>query len=127
MTGKIRLGLLGASVSGRWFSWAHFPALKARFRADCGLRDDAQSAEAARKAKRGRGSRFNVAPPGTPAGEAINIGPSYAAFAGAIRSGSSNHPAMAMHRVIDAMRQASDTAREVRLALAQASSGAACR
>jgi hypothetical protein len=60
-------------------------------------------------------SRFNIAPPATPAGEAVNIGQLYAAFAGPIRGGSSNHPtfetAMAMHRVTDAMRQPSDMTR----------------
>lgn len=63
--------------------------------------------------------RFTVVPPGTPADESTNIGQLYAGFAEAIRSGSSNHPtfetAVAMHRLIDAMQQASDTGREVRL------------
>jgi predicted dehydrogenase len=63
--------------------------------------------------------RFTVATPGTPAGEATNVGQMYALFAEAIRSGKGSQPdfgtAVALHRLVDAIKQASDTGREVPL------------
>jgi predicted dehydrogenase len=62
-------------------------------------------------------SRFNLVTPGTPAGEAINVGQMYTLFAQAIRSGESGQPtfetAVELHQLVDAIRQASDTGREV--------------
>jgi len=66
--------------------------------------------------------RFTFAPPGTPAGEAENVGQMYALFAKsiqerAIRGGESRRPnfatAVDLHRLIDGIKQASDTGREV--------------
>jgi len=61
--------------------------------------------------------RFTFAAPGTPSGEAGNVGQMYALFAQAIRDGNSRQPtfetAVELHRLIDAIRQASDTGREV--------------
>jgi predicted dehydrogenase len=61
--------------------------------------------------------RFTLAAAGTPSGEAINVGQMYALFAQAIRDGESRQPtfetAVELHRLIDAVRQASDTRREV--------------
>ena len=55
--------------------------------------------------------RFTIATPGTPAGEAINVGQMYAAFAQAIRGGDSSQPtfetAVDLHRLIDAIAQSS--------------------
>ena len=59
--------------------------------------------------------RFTIATPGTPAGEAINVGQMYAAFAQAIRGGDSSQPtfetAIDLHRLIDAIAQSSETGR----------------
>ncbi len=64
--------------------------------------------------------RFTIAAPGTPSGEASNVGQMYTLFAQAIRSGRSQQPtfetAVDLHRLIDAIRQASDGGCEVRLA-----------
>src|SRR5215472_10507188 len=57
--------------------------------------------------------RFTFAAPDTPQGEAANVGQMYALFAQAIRDGNSRQPtfetAVELHRLIDAIRQASDT------------------
>ncbi len=62
--------------------------------------------------------RLTIATPGTPSGEARNVGQMYALFAQAIRDGKSDQPtfetAVDLHRLIDAIRQASDDGREVR-------------
>lgn len=61
--------------------------------------------------------RLHLASPGTPVGEAINVGQMYTLFAEAIRSGESRQPtfetAVDLHHLVDAIRQASDTSREV--------------
>jgi len=61
--------------------------------------------------------RFTVAAPGTPSGEAINVGQMYTLFAQAVQEGKSRHPtfetAADLHRLVDAIKQASDTGREV--------------
>jgi predicted dehydrogenase len=61
--------------------------------------------------------RFIIATPGTPSGEAINVGQMYALFAQAIRSGVNGQPtfdnAVDLHSLVDAISQASDTGREV--------------
>jgi predicted dehydrogenase len=63
--------------------------------------------------------RFTIAAPGTPSGEASNVGQMYTLFAQAIRSGRSQQPtfetAVDLHRLIDAIRQASDGGCEVTL------------
>ncbi len=63
--------------------------------------------------------RFTIAAPGTPSGEASNVGQMYTLFAQAIRSGKSQQPtfetAVDLHRLIDAIRQASDGGCEVTL------------
>jgi predicted dehydrogenase len=60
--------------------------------------------------------RLTFAPPGTPSGEAFNVGQMYTLFARAIRSGESRQPTFAtavdLHRLIDAIKQASDNGRE---------------
>jgi predicted dehydrogenase len=60
--------------------------------------------------------RFTVATPGTSSGEAFNVGQMYALFAQAIRGGVSHLPtfgtAVELHRLIDAIKQASDDGRE---------------
>ena len=62
--------------------------------------------------------RFTFAAPGTPSGEAINVGQMYTLFARAIRDGESRQPtfetAVELHRLVDAIKQASDTGREVK-------------
>ena len=69
--------------------------------------------------------RLNFASPGTPSGEAVNVGQMYSLFAqvirdGALRGGESRHPTFAtavdLHRLIDAVRQASENGREVTFA-----------
>jgi len=69
--------------------------------------------------------RFTFAAPGTPSGEAINVGQMYALFAqairdGAIRDGKSRPPtfetAVDLHRLVDAIKQASDNGCEVSFA-----------
>jgi predicted dehydrogenase len=64
--------------------------------------------------------RFTLAAPGTPPGEAINVGQMYTLLAKAIRGGEGNHPTFAtaveLHRLVDAIKQASDNGSEVTLA-----------
>ena len=61
--------------------------------------------------------RFTVAGPSTPSGEAANVGQMYALFAQAVRDGKDLQPtfetAVGLHRLIDAVREASDKGREV--------------
>jgi predicted dehydrogenase len=61
-------------------------------------------------------ARFMFASAGTPSGEALNVGQMYAQFAGAIRGGESRQPtfetAVELHRLVDAIEQASDSGRE---------------
>jgi predicted dehydrogenase len=61
--------------------------------------------------------RFTVVAPGTPAGEAFNVGQMYTLLAQAIRGGSGQQPdfatAVELHRLVDAIKVSSDTAREV--------------
>ena len=61
--------------------------------------------------------KFNLAAPGTPSGEAVNVGQMYTRFARAIRDGKSHQPtfetAVDLHRLVDATKQASDSGREV--------------
>jgi predicted dehydrogenase len=63
--------------------------------------------------------RFTFVAPGTPSGEAFNVGQMYALFAKAIGGGKGGIPdfdtAVELHRLVDATRQASDTGREVLL------------
>jgi predicted dehydrogenase len=60
--------------------------------------------------------RFTVAAAGTPSGEAFNVGQMYTLFARAIRGGAADLPdfdtAVDLHRVVDAIKQASDDGRE---------------
>src|SRR5580658_4655487 len=60
--------------------------------------------------------RFTFAPPDTPSGEAVNVGQMYALFAKAIRGGEGRLPSFAtavqLHRLVDGIKQASDTRRE---------------
>ncbi len=60
--------------------------------------------------------RFTFAASGTPSGEAANVGQMYTLFAQAIRGGGSRQPtfetAVELHRLIDAIKQASDNGRE---------------
>jgi predicted dehydrogenase len=62
--------------------------------------------------------RFTVAAPGTPSGEAINVGQMYTLFAQAIRDGKCHQPnfatAVDLHRLVDAIKAASDEGREAR-------------
>jgi len=64
--------------------------------------------------------RLNLAASGTPPGEAINVGQMYTVFARAIHNGNSQHPtfltAVELHHLVDAIKQASDSGREVTLA-----------
>lgn len=64
--------------------------------------------------------RFTVVAPGTPPGEAVNVGQMYALFAQAIRDGESRQPSFAtavdLHRLVDAIKEASDSGREVTFA-----------
>jgi predicted dehydrogenase len=64
-------------------------------------------------------AHFTVAAPGTPSGEAFNVGQMYTLFARAIRDGDSRQPTFAtaveLHRLVDAIKQASDSRREVTL------------
>jgi predicted dehydrogenase len=61
--------------------------------------------------------RFSMAASGTPSGEASNVGQMYALFAQAIHNGESRQPtfetAVELHHLIDAIRQASDSDREI--------------
>jgi predicted dehydrogenase len=62
--------------------------------------------------------RFILAPPGTPSGEALNVGQMYTLLARAIRDGGARHPTFAtaveLHRLVDAIKGASDNGREVK-------------
>ena len=64
-------------------------------------------------------ARFTLAAPGTPSGEAMNVGQMYTLFARAIRDGHSRQPTFAtaveLHRLVDAIKQASENGREVRI------------
>jgi len=64
--------------------------------------------------------RFTVTASGTPPGEALNVGQMYALFARAIRGGKHDQPnfetAVELHRLVDAIKEASDTGREVTFA-----------
>jgi len=57
--------------------------------------------------------RFTFATPGTPSGEAANVGQIYTLFAQAIRGGASRQPtfdtAVELHRLVDTIKQSSDT------------------
>jgi predicted dehydrogenase len=61
--------------------------------------------------------RFTLAAPGTPSGEAMNVGQMYTLFALAIRDRGSHQPnfetAVDLHHLVDAIKQASDNGREV--------------
>jgi predicted dehydrogenase len=61
--------------------------------------------------------RLTFASPATPAGEAFNVGQMYTLFAQAIRGGKSRQPtfetAVDLHRLVDAIKRASDNGREV--------------
>jgi predicted dehydrogenase len=61
--------------------------------------------------------RFVLAASETPPGEAINVGQMYALFIQAIRNGTGSQPtfetAVDLHHVIDTIRRASDTGREI--------------
>jgi predicted dehydrogenase len=63
--------------------------------------------------------RFRFAAPATPSGEAFNVGQMYAQFARAIRGGDRRQPsfdtAVELHRLVDAIKQASDSGREIKL------------
>jgi predicted dehydrogenase len=80
-----------------------------------------------REAKRGNTlepiqvpERFTLVAPETPSGEALNVGQMYTLFARAIRDGNNQHPtfvtAVDLHRLVDAIKQASDNGREVTFA-----------
>ncbi len=60
--------------------------------------------------------RFTVASANTPSGEAANVGQMYTLFARAIRNGAGHQPtfetAVDLHRLVDAIKQASDNGRE---------------
>ncbi len=62
--------------------------------------------------------RLTVAAPATPRGEAFNVGQMYTQFARAIRGGGGDHPTFAtaveLHRLVDAIKHASDSGHEVR-------------
>jgi predicted dehydrogenase len=61
--------------------------------------------------------RFTFAAPGIPSGEPLNVGQMYTLFARAIRSGKSDQPnfatAVELHRLVNAIKQASDSGQEV--------------
>ena len=61
--------------------------------------------------------RFSFAAPGTPSGAARNVGQMYTLFSRAIRGADSGQPTFAtaveLHRLVDAIKQASDSGREV--------------
>jgi predicted dehydrogenase len=62
--------------------------------------------------------RLTVAAPATPSGEPVNVGQMYTHFAQAIRGGKARQPdfatAVDLHRLVDAIKGASDSGREVR-------------
>jgi predicted dehydrogenase len=61
-------------------------------------------------------ARFTLVAPGTPPGEAINVGQMYTLFAQAIHGGKGSQPnfetAVDLHRLVDAIKHASDSGRE---------------
>jgi predicted dehydrogenase len=61
--------------------------------------------------------RLRLAAPGTPSGEAGNVGQMYALFAQSIRDGKGRQPtfetAVELHHLIDAIRQAAESGREI--------------
>ncbi len=63
--------------------------------------------------------RLTVVAPGTPAGEAVNVGQMYTLFARAIRNRESGQPtfdtAVELHRLVDAIKSASDGGLRVRV------------
>ena len=62
-------------------------------------------------------TRFNFTAAGTPSGEAFNVGQMYTAFARAIKGHETRLPdfgtAVELHHLVDAIKRASDTGREV--------------
>src|SRR5580693_6551558 len=60
--------------------------------------------------------RLTFAAPGTPSGEALNVGQMYTLFSRAIRDGETHQPtfetAIDLHRLVDAIKSASDNGRE---------------
>jgi predicted dehydrogenase len=64
--------------------------------------------------------RFQLAASSTPSGEAVNVGQMYAVFTRAIRDGENHLPnfetAVELHGLVDAIKQASDSGREVKFA-----------
>jgi predicted dehydrogenase len=64
--------------------------------------------------------RLTRASPGTPSGEAFNVGQMYALFAAAVRAGDRGLPdfatAVELHHLVDAIKRASDTGKEVNFA-----------
>ena len=60
--------------------------------------------------------RFTFVAPGTPSGEAFNVGQMYTVFARAIHNGGRHQPnfetAVDLHRLVDGIKQASDNGRE---------------
>jgi predicted dehydrogenase len=62
-------------------------------------------------------ARFTLTAPNTPSGEARNVGQMYTLLARAIRDGKGHQPtfetAVAVHRLVDTIKQASDGGREV--------------
>jgi predicted dehydrogenase len=62
-------------------------------------------------------ARFSLAAPGTPSGEAANVGQMYTLFARSIRDGGGRQPdfatAVELHHLVDAIKEASDDGREV--------------
>jgi predicted dehydrogenase len=64
--------------------------------------------------------RLTLAAPATPSGEAVNVGQMYTLFAQGIRDGRSRQPTFAtaveLHRLVDAIKEASDNGREVTFA-----------
>jgi predicted dehydrogenase len=61
--------------------------------------------------------RFNLVAPGTPSGEAFNVGQMYALFAKAIRGGDARLPdfatALELHHLVDAIKEASNSGSEI--------------
>lgn len=65
-------------------------------------------------------ARFHIATPGTPSGEAMNVGQMYKLFAQAIHGGEALQPtfetAVDLHRLVDGIQQASNSGRDVTFA-----------
>ena len=65
-------------------------------------------------------ARLTLAAPATPSGEAVNVGQMYTLFAQGIRDGKNRQPTFAtaveLHRLVDAIKEASDNGREVTFA-----------